>query len=154
MTIEKVTDDIGRRQTFNTAIAAIMELLNNVQKFKVQNDADKALLHEIYNDVVIMLDPVTPHLCFKLWEVLGNDGSVDDAVWPKADPEALKALDMTVVVQVNGKVRARLTIAPDLEQEDIIKKAIGDEDVKRFIDGKTVRKTIYVKGRLVNIVVA
>ena len=154
VTIEKVTDDIGRRQTFNTAIAAIMELLNNVQKFKVQNDADKALLHEIYNDVVIMLDPVTPHLCFKLWEVLGNEGSVDDAVWPKADPEALKALDMTVVVQVNGKVRARLTIAPDLEQEEIIKKALGDEDVKRFIDGKTVRKTIYVKGRLVNIVVA
>ena len=101
-----------------------------------------------------MLDPVTPHLCFKLWEVLGNEGSVDDAVWPKADPEALKALDMTVVVQVNGKVRARLTIAPDLEQEEIIKKALGDEDVKRFIDGKTVRKTIYVKGRLVNIVVA
>ncbi len=154
LTIQKVTDDIGRRQTFNTAIAAIMELLNSAQKFKVQNDADKALLHELYNDVVIMLDPVTPHLCFKLWQILGNAGTIDDAVWPKADPEALKALDMNLVIQINGKVRSRITVAPDLDQDEIIKLALNNEDIKRHLEGKNVRKTIYVKGRLVNIVAA
>ena len=154
LTIQKVTDDIGRRQTFNTAIAAIMELLNSAQKFKVQNDADKALLHELYNDVVIMLDPVTPHLCFKLWQILGNAGTIDDAVWPKADPEALKALDMNLVIQINGKVRSRITVAPDLDQDEIIKLALNNEDIKRHLESKNVRKTIYVKGRLVNIVAA
>ena len=101
-----------------------------------------------------MLDPVTPHLCFKLWQILGNAGTIDDAVWPKADPEALKALDMNLVIQINGKVRSRITVAPDLEQDEIIKLALGNEDIKRHLDGKTVRKTIYVKGRLVNIVAA
>ena len=150
-TLEKVTDDIGRRQTFNTAIAAIMELLNEAQKFKVTSDNDRALMYELYDDVVLMLDPVTPHICFKLWEVLGHKEEVDDAKWPVPDKQALKPLDMTLVVQVNGRVRAKLTIAPGLAEDEIRRIALDNGEVKKFTDGKQVKKVIYVKGRLVNI---
>jgi leucyl-tRNA synthetase len=152
--IEKVTDDIGRRQTFNTAIAAVMELLNSAQKFKASSEADRALLYEIYDDAVLMLYPVTPHICFKLWQMLGHKDAIDDAAWPKADPQALKPLDMLLVLQVNGKVRARITVSPEASEEEIKKLALENAEVKKHTDGKSVRKVIYVKGRLVNIVAA
>ena len=152
--IEKVTDDIGRRQTFNTAIAAVMELLNSAQKFKASSEADRALLYEIYDDAVLMLYPVTPHICFKLWQMLGHKDAIDDAAWPKADPQALKPLDMLLVLQVNGKVRARITVSPEASEEEIKKLALENAEVKKHTDDKSVRKVIYVKGRLVNIVAA
>lgn len=151
-TIEKVTDDIGRRQTFNTAIAAIMELLNQVSKIKDTDPVSLSLRYEIYNAVIVMLYPITPHICFKLYELLGNKESIDKASWPKADPDALKAEDMLIVVQVNGKVRCRISVAPDMAEQQIIDLALANEDTKKHIEGKTVKKTIYVKNRLVNIV--
>ncbi len=153
-TLEKVTDDIGRRQTFNTAIAAIMELMNEAQKFRPASGNDRALMYELYDDVVLMLDPVVPHICFKLWNVLGHDGTIDDASWPKPDKDALKPLDMVLVVQVNGRVRAKVTVAPGLSEDKIRVIALSNADVRKFTDGKQVKKVIYVRGRLVNIVVA
>jgi len=153
-TLEKVTDDIGRRQTFNTAIAAIMELMNEAQKFRPASDNDRALMYELYDTVVLMLDPVVPHICFKLWSVLGHEGTIDDASWPKPDKEALKPLDVMLVVQVNGRVRAKVTVAPGLAEDKIREIALQNADVRKFTDGKAVKKVIYVKGRLVNIVVA
>lgn len=154
VTIEKVTDDIGRRQTFNTAIAAIMELLNNVAKFTEESESATALRYEIFNAIVIMLYPITPHICFKLYEALGNKGKIDvDAKWPVADKDALKALDSLIVVQVNGKVRTRLTVSPDALEDEVKELALKDETLMKYLDGKEIKKLIYVKGRLLNIVV-
>lgn len=154
-TIEKVTDDIGRRQTFNTAIAAIMELLNEVAKFDGNDEAARALRYEIYNAVVVMLYPIVPHICFKLYEMLGNTDELDNtATWPVADPDALKAEDLLIVVQVNGKVRAKLNVSASASEDEIKAQALADEAVTKVIEGKEVKKVIYVKGRLVSIVVA
>ena len=152
--IEKVTDDIGRRQTFNTAIAAIMELLNDVAKYDGDDEAARALRYEIYNTVVVMLYPIVPHICFKLYELLGNTDELDNtATWPVADPEALKAEDLLIVVQVNGKVRAKLNVSAEASEDEIKAAALADEAVCKIIEGKEVKKVIYVKGRLVSIVV-
>lgn len=154
VTIEKVTDDIGRRQTFNTAIAAIMELLNEVAKYDGNDETARALRYEIYNTVVVMLYPIIPHMCFKLYEMLGNTDELDEtATWPVADPEALKAEDLLIVVQVNGKVRAKITIDANLGDDEIKAAALADEAVVKNLDGKEPKKVIYVKGRLVSIVV-
>ena len=155
ITIEKVSDDIGRRQTFNTAIAAIMELLNETVKYTDQSETARALRYEIYNAVVVMLYPIVPHICFKLYELLGNKDELDvNAQWPKTDPDALKAEDMLLVVQVNGKVRTKINLSADLSEEEIKAKVLEDEIVQKNIDGKQVKKFIYVKGRLANVVVA
>ncbi len=152
-TIQKVDDDIGRRQTFNTAVAAIMELLNAAAKITRTDDDATALKYEIYNDVVVMLYPIVPHICYVLYQMLGNEGSIDDnASWPKPDPAALKALDLLVVVQINGKLRARITVSPDATEDDIKSAAFAHEDVARHLEGRAVKKVIYVKGRLLNIV--
>lgn len=153
-TIEKVSDDIGRRQTFNTAIASIMELLNAVAKDNNTDETSIALKYEIYNAVVLMLYPITPHICFKLYELLGNKGNIDkDPLWPKADKDALKAEDLEIVVQVNGKVRARITVDADESEDSIKEKATSQPQVLKFTEGKNIKKVIYVKGRLVSIVV-
>ncbi|MCR5085004.1 MAG: leucine--tRNA ligase [Succinivibrionaceae bacterium] len=153
-TIVKVTDDLARRQTFNTAIASIMELLNEAARQKDDGAQWQAIRHEIYNAVVVMLYPIVPHICFRLWQDLGNTGDIDhDASWPVADPEALKALEILIVVQVNGKVRARLTVEPGTPEEQIKALALADPEVVRFMAGKALRKFIYVKDRLANLVV-
>ena len=154
-TIEKVSDDIGRRQTFNTAIAAIMELLNETVKYTDQSETARALRYEIYNAVVVMLYPIVPHICFKLYELLGNKDELDvNAQWPKTDPDALKAEDILLVVQVNGKVRTKINLSADLSEDEIKAKVFADEIVQKNIEGKQVKKFIYVKGRLANVVVA
>ena len=154
-TIEKVSDDIGRRQTFNTAIAAIMELLNETVKYTDQSETARALRYEIYNAVVVMLYPIVPHICFKLYELLGNKDELDvNAQWPKTDPDALKAEDILLVVQVNGKVRTKINLSADLSEDEIKAKVLADEIVQKNIEGKQVKKFIYVKGRLANVVVA
>lgn len=154
-TIEKVSDDIGRRQTFNTAIAAIMELLNEVAKYDGEGDNARALRYEIYNAVVVMLYPITPHICFKLYELLGNADELDvDAKWPVADPDALKADDLLIVVQVNGKVRSKINVSAQATEEEVKALAQQDTAVAKNIAGKEIKKIIYVKDRLVNIVAA
>ncbi|MFC3093597.1 leucine--tRNA ligase [Alteromonas sediminis] len=151
-TIAKVSDDIGRRQTFNTAIAAIMELLNALQKAPQETDTDKALMHEAVTVVVQLLNPITPHICHALWAQLGNEQDIEAAGWPEADPKAMVEDEKLIVVQVNGKVRAKITVAADASKEQVETAALEQENVKAFTDGKTVRKVIVVPGKLVNIV--
>ena len=151
-TIEKVSDDMGRRQNFNTAIAAIMELLNKLQKASLDAAVDRGIMREALDAIVLMLAPVTPHLSEVLWQELGHDSDITFAAWPQVDPSALVASSILVVVQVNGKVRGKINVPADAEQDAVIAAAVGDENVQRFIADKTIRKQIYVPGKLVNIV--
>ncbi|WP_411358760.1 leucine--tRNA ligase [Pseudidiomarina salilacus] len=151
-TIEKVSDDMGRRQNFNTAIAAIMELLNRLQKAPLESPVDLGIMREALDAVVLMLAPVTPHLSEVLWQQLGHEDDIVFAEWPQVDASALVASSILVVVQVNGKVRGKIEVAADAEQATVIEAALADENVQRFITDKTIRKQIYVPGKLVNIV--
>ncbi|MDE1188407.1 MAG: leucine--tRNA ligase [Pantoea sp.] len=152
-TIAKVADDIGRRQTFNTAIAAIMELMNKLIRAPQDSDQDRALLQEALIAVTRLLYPFTPHTCYVLWEALGGEGSVDDASWPLADEAAMVEDSLLVVVQVNGKVRGKITVAPDATQEQVQARAAQEHLVAKYLEGVTIRKVIYVPGKLLNLVV-
>lgn len=152
-TIAKVSDDIGRRNTFNTAIAAIMELMNHLTKAPLATPEDKAVMQEAIRSVTLMLTPIVPHLGHQLWQAIGDGKTqVEDIAWPQVDQEALVEDEKLIIVQVNGKLRSKITVAADINQSDIEKLALAEENVSRFIEGKTVRKVIYVPGRLVNIV--
>ncbi|MGJ7096256.1 leucine--tRNA ligase [Vibrio hannami] len=150
-TIAKVTDDIERRQTYNTAIAAIMELMNKLAKAAQESEQDRAILDEALKAVVRMLYPITPHISYELWEALGESG-IDTATWPVADDKAMVEDEKLIVVQVNGKLRAKLTVAADASKEEVEALGLADEHVVKFTEGKTVRKVIYVPGKLLNIV--
>ncbi|HHJ20596.1 MAG TPA: leucine--tRNA ligase, partial [Gammaproteobacteria bacterium] len=152
-TIAKVSDDIGRRNTFNTAIAACMEIMNELNRCKDDSESGRAVAQEILEAVVRMLSPIIPHLGHTLWQALGQTENVIDVRWPAVDEAALVQDSVELVVQVNGKLRAKLTIAADADQETVQQAALDDENVQRFTAGKTVRKVIFVPGRLVNIVV-
>ena len=151
-TIAKVTDDLDRRNTFNTAIAAIMELTNKLNKAPLTSDVDKAVMYEAVTAVVTMLAPITPHVCHELWSQLGNGENIDQAKWPVADKSAMVEDEKLIVVQVNGKVRSKLTVAADADEAFIKALGLEEENVKKFTDGKTIRKVIFVKGKLLNIV--
>ncbi|MDF0533859.1 leucine--tRNA ligase [Shewanella yunxiaonensis] len=151
-TIAKVTDDIGRRQMFNTAVAAVMELMNNLQKAPQETAQDRALLAEALSALVRLLYPITPHLSFSLWQALGNTSDIETSRWPQVDEAALVEDSKLVVVQVNGKLRAKITVAADAEQQQVQDLALADEQVQKHTEGKTVRKVIYVPGKLLNIV--
>ena len=152
-TIAKVSDDIGRRNTFNTAIAAIMELMNHLTKAPLISDEDKAVMQEAIRAVILMLTPIVPHLSHQLWDTITDDNTyVEDVLWPVVDQSALVEDEKLIIVQVNGKVRAKITIAADMPQVEVEKLALAQEHVNKFVEGNTVRKIIYVPGRLVNIV--
>ena len=152
-TIAKVTDDIGRRNTFNTAIAAVMELMNHLSKAKLNSDEDKAVMQEAVRAVVLMLTPITPHLCHHLWQAVGgSDLNVEDASWPVVDESALIEDEKLIIVQVNGKLRAKITVAADASKEDVEALGLNDENVLKFTEGKTIRKVIYIPGKIFNIV--
>ena len=153
-TIAKVSDDVGRRYTFNTAIAAIMELTNHLGRFDDDSAAGRAVLDEACRAIVRMLAPVTPHICQALWEVLGERQLVAGAEWPAADETARVRSQVTMVVQVNGKVRARIEVEPGSEQSAVHAAALQEANVQRHVEGKTVRKVIHVPDRLINIVVS
>lgn len=150
-TIAKVSDDIGRRQTFNTAIAAVMELMNRLAKAPQESDADRAILDEALKAIVAMLYPITPHISTELWAALGQ-ADIDNALWPVADAEAMVEDEKLIIVQVNGKLRAKITVAADAAKDAVETMALNDEHVVKHTEGKTVRKVIYVPGKLVNIV--
>jgi leucyl-tRNA synthetase len=152
-TIAKIGDDIGRRSSFNTAVAAAMELLNAINKFEDASDAGRAVEHEALEAVVLMLSPMTPHICHALWKELGHETALIDRRWPEFDEAALELDMIELVVQVNGKLRGRVAVPADASKDDIEKLAIADDNVQRFVDGQTIRKIIVVPGRLVNIVV-
>ncbi len=151
-TIAKVTDDIGRRYTFNTAIAAIMELCNGLGRYQSNDEAARGLRQEALEAVVLMLQPITPHLSHSLWQSLGRSGAAVDQPWPVVDEAALVRDQVELVLQVNGKLRGRLSMAADAPEADIREAALADANVQRFIEGQTVRKVIVVPGRLVNVV--
>lgn len=152
-TIAKVSDDIGRRQTFNTAIAAVMELMNKLTKASLDSEQDRAVMAEALSAVVRMLYPITPHICFELWQALGNESAIDTAEWVKADEAAMVEDEKLIVVQVNGKVRGKVTVAADADEDTVKTIAFADENVKKFIDNQHIVKVIYVAGKLLNVVV-
>ena len=152
-TIAKISDDIGRRQSFNTAVAAVMELLNAVTRFDDDSAAGHAVVHEALEAAVLMLSPMAPHICHELWQVLGHEADLIDQAWPEVDRSALEVDRIELVVQVNGKLRGRISVSPDEDRDAIGQLALDDPNVQRFVAGKAVRKTIVVPGRLVNIVV-
>lgn len=151
-TISKVNDDYGRRNTFNTAIAAVMELLNETGKLSDKEPQSIAVRHEALTSAVLLLAPIAPHICHRLWNLLGHSGAVADADWPTLDESALVRSSIEMVVQVNGKVRGKIQVAADAAKEAVEKLALDDSNVQRFTEGATIRKIIVVPGRLVNIV--
>ncbi|MGB2451187.1 MAG: leucine--tRNA ligase [Porticoccaceae bacterium] len=151
-TINKVNDDYGRRNTFNTAIAAVMELLNEVGKLSGNEPQTQAVRHEALSSAVLLLSPIAPHICHSLWHLLGNSDAVANAAWPELDESALVRSSIEMVVQVNGKVRGKIQVAADAPKDRVEAMALEDSNVQRFTEGVTVRKIIVVPGRLVNIV--
>jgi leucyl-tRNA synthetase len=152
-TIGKVSDDVGRRYTFNTAVAAVMELLNAVSRFEDESPAGRAVVREALEAAVLLLAPIVPHICHELWQALGHATAPVEERWPAADPSAMAQSMIEIVVQVNGKLRGRISVAADADEDVISEMALADANVRRFVADKTVRKTIVVPGRLVNVVV-
>lgn len=154
-TIQKVGDDYGRRHSFNTAIAALMELLNHVAKFGDASGQGRAVRHEALQAMVLLLNPVTPHVSHALWQVLGHpEMLLEDVPFPQADPAALVRDAVTLAVQVNGKLRGTIEVAPDAPRDAVEAAALAEPAVARFIEGQAVRKVIVVPGKIVNVVVA
>ncbi|UYG06220.1 leucine--tRNA ligase [Halomonas sp. M4R1S46] len=152
-TIKKASDDIGRRTTFNTAIAAVMELTNALGRFDDASPQGLAVAREAVEACVLLLAPITPHACHALWAELGHAEPAIDAAWPTLDESALTRDTIELVVQVNGKLRARLEVPADADKAAIETQAMAAENVQRHVEGKTLRKVIVVPGKLVNIVV-
>jgi leucyl-tRNA synthetase len=153
-TIAKVSYDVARRMTFNTAIAAVMELINALYKFEDTSPNARALMQEALDAVVLLLAPIVPHVSHALWLELGHEHAAVDARWPEADERALVREAIEIVVQVNGKLRGSVAVAPDASEDDVKTAALDVPNVQRFIEGKTLRKVIVVPGRLVNVVVS
>jgi leucyl-tRNA synthetase len=154
-TIKKVTEDIEDRFHFNTAIAAVMELVNTIQAFGGKDAPENvAVVREAVESVIRLLAPFVPHFAEELWSEVGHDGTLEQSGWPGYDAEATVDEEITVVIQVNGKLRSKITVATDSDEESVKSAALADEKVKPFIEGKSVRKVVYVAGKLVNVVVA
>ncbi|HED17992.1 MAG TPA: leucine--tRNA ligase [Gammaproteobacteria bacterium] len=153
-TISKVSDDVGRRYTFNTAIAANMELLNELGRFRDDSNQGRALVQEALDAAVLMLSPIVPHICHELWHALGHSDDIVDCAWPVVDERAMQKDSIELVIQVNGKMRGRISVAADASNDVITDAAVAEPNVSRFMEGKALRRAIVVPGRLVNLVVA
>jgi len=151
-TIAKVGDDYGRRLSFNTAIAALMELLNAVGRFGDESEQGRAVRHEAIETIVLLLNPITPHACHALWQHLGHAEPLIDVRWPEVDRAALVRDALTLAVQVNGKLRGQIEVAVDASREAIEQSAQADAGVAKFLEGMAVKKIIIVPGKIVNIV--
>jgi leucyl-tRNA synthetase len=152
-TLQKADDDYGRRQQFNTVVSAVMELLNTVGKTDLANDADRGAVHEAWVSAVLIISPIAPHIAHELWTVLGMHEPLVGYPWPVVDASALEQDSLTLVVQVNGKVRGQIDVSASSDKEAILAFAKADSNVSRHIEGKTIRKEIVVPNKLVNIVV-
>ncbi|HSG30188.1 MAG TPA: class I tRNA ligase family protein, partial [Thermodesulfobacteriota bacterium] len=151
-TIKKVTDDLEKFQ-FNTSIAAVMELLNSVSKFEPESDTDKSVISEAINSIIRLLYPIAPHFSQELWSVTGKESSLVDLQWITWDEKIVRSASVTVVFQINGKLRSQLDMDPESSDDELKAAAYADERIKSYIDGKEIRKVIVVPKRLVNIVV-
>jgi leucyl-tRNA synthetase len=152
-TLAKVTDDIGRRRTFNTAIAAVMELLNTVAKHTQRSAQDRSVMQEALGIAVLALSPIVPHVTHALWRELGHTTALIDEPWMTVDAAALETSTIELVVQVNGKLRARISIAADADDCATREAALADPNVQKFVGTAAVRKVVVVPGKLVNVVV-
>jgi leucyl-tRNA synthetase len=152
-TLAKMTDDIGRRRTFNTAIAAAMELLNALAKFPQSSPQDRSVMQEALEIAVLGLSPIIPHATHAMWHALGHRRALIDEPWTAVDAAALQTSSITLVVQVNGKLRAHITVAVGADEDTVRAAALADANVRKFIGTATVRKVIIVPGKLVNVVV-
>ncbi|MEL7937171.1 leucine--tRNA ligase [Pseudomonas delhiensis] len=152
LAIKQASQDIGQNHKFNTAIAAVMTLMNVLEKVPQEDAGNRALLQEGLETVALLLAPITPHICHVLWHELGHNGAVIDAPWPQVDESALVQDTLQLVVQVNGKLRGHIEVPAQASREDVEATARANENVLRFTDGLTIRKVIVVPGKLVNIV--
>jgi leucyl-tRNA synthetase len=152
-TLAKVTDDIGRRRTFNTAIAAVMELLNSLVKFPQATPLDRSVMHEALEIAVLTLSPIIPHGTHVMWSALGHSRALIDEPWTAVDADALEQATAQIVVQVNGKLRARITVPVAAGEEVLREAALADPHVRKFVGSAAIRKVIVVRGKLVNVVV-
>jgi leucyl-tRNA synthetase len=155
-TIQKVGEDIEKRFHFNTAISAVMELVNQLYQFDMRKNEDNfraAAFKEAVQAVVLLLSPMIPHMCEELWQILGNKESIAKASWPGFDPDTVKTDEVEIVVQVNGKLRGRINTGVKTPKDEIEKTALACEQVKPWIEGKEIKKVIVVPGKLVSIVV-
>ncbi len=152
--LSKASRDIGERRHFNTAIAAMMELMNALSKFEVKTAEDRAVLLEGARIIVLVLAPVVPHITQKLWECLGEEGWLLDAAWPEVDEEALSRDVVEIVVQVNGKLRAKVEVLNDADTEAVLAAALGVNKVASIVNSQKIIKQIYVPNRLLNLVLA
>jgi leucyl-tRNA synthetase len=152
-TLSKITDDMSRRHSFNTAIAALMELSNALAKFTATDEQSMAVRRESIDITIKSLSPITPHICHYLWNALGNEAAIINEAWPKVDETALVQDEVQIVVQVNGKLRAKLLLSADMDKAQVESQALTDENVAKFTEGKNVVKVIVVPNKLVNIVV-
>jgi leucyl-tRNA synthetase len=152
-TIVKVSDDLDRRHTFNTAIAAVMELMNSLAKIHGNDPTSRNLMQEALENVVLLLSPIVPHICHTLWQELKPGTELFEQPWPQADNSALVQDEITLIVQVNGKLRGQILVAKDAEREAIEHIALENEQVMKHINDRAIKKVIVVPGKLVNIVV-
>ncbi len=152
-TINKVTDDIARRYTFNTAIAAIMELMNKLNKFEVITNLDQEIRQEVLQNILLMLSPIVPHITHSLWQALGFQEAIIDVLWPEVDNIALVNQSINVTIQVNSKVRGHLVVANNCSNTEIEKLAIALPSIQKYLVNNKIKKIINVKNKLINIVV-
>jgi len=152
LAIKQASVDVGQHHKFNTAIAQVMTLMNVLEKAATASEQDRALLQEGLETVALLLAPITPHISHELWQQLGKQGAIIDAQWPKVDESALVQDSLTLVVQVNGKLRGQIEVPAAATREEVEAAARGNENVLRFTEGLTIRKVIVVPGKLVNIV--
>ena len=152
-TLSKADDDYGRRLAFNTVVSAVMELSNEIGRFEDDSEAGRAVVREALEIAVLVLSPIAPHVCHELWFALGHEEPLVDAHWPEVDPAALERDAVELVVQVNGKVRARVEVPAGADEETAKDRALAEENVRRFVDGKTLHKVILVPDKLLNLVV-
>ena len=155
-TIQRVTASIETNFHFNTAISAVMELVNQISAVageESKEQVDPAVLRKSLHTILLLLAPMVPHFCEELWSITGHQQTMEGQFWPLFDPEAIKEDELTIVVQVNGKVRTRLQVNPDITDEELRGKALADERVIKFMAGKEAKKIIVVQRKLVNIVI-
>ena len=152
-TIKKVTEDAGGRFNFNTAISSIMELVNEMYRYKGLKEINKPLFTSAVENLVLLLSPFTPHICEEMWSDLGNDKAVCDMAWPEYDEKALVQDTVEIIVQFNGKLKAKLTVDADITREKMQEEVEADETVKALLEGKEIIKVIAIPGKLVNFVV-
>ncbi|MDD2217534.1 MAG: leucine--tRNA ligase [Eubacteriales bacterium] len=151
--IKKVTDDTSGRFQFNTAISAIMELVNGIYKYKEIENANEGIIKDCIENLIVILSPFTPHICEEMWQHIGHDSSVYNMAWPEYDKDALIKDTVEIVVQVNGKVKEKLNMASDLNKDEFEKTAMESESIKALVEGLNIVKIITVPGKLINIVV-